>query len=128
MADLLELGEQVAPPENRRVRSPNSPRATISASSPSGNDAFAHADLRPGRTSAPFARIAVGRSRKTSTSPLRCSWRLGLFRPMGSAWTPARWPNRRAGKTRESFKTRQSPGCRNGEFAEPAVFPAASAR
>ena len=71
------------------------------------------------------ASAARGRSSSTSTSPLRYSCRFGLFLPMGSECTPARWPYRRAGNTRESFNTRQSPGRKElGQVAKPAVFPA----
>ena len=103
----------------RRSRLP-APRRTGCARRPAICGPAAPAPANRGR------RRRRGASRKTSTLPLRYSRRLGLFLPMGSACTPARWPKRRAGKTRESLSTRQSPGLQElRQVAKHAVFPAA---
>ena len=95
------------------ARSPNSPRAIISASRSSPNRIRSPVRiLRPGRTSASQSRPSAetGRTRRTSTSPDRYSRRAGFFLPIGRECTPARCPYNREGNTRESLSTRQSPG------------------
>ena len=113
----------------RRIR--RAPRSRPPGRSSKLDALAARRILRPGRTSA-SSRGRRARGPQQQHLHLRRSdtrARLGLFLPMGSACTPARWPNRRAGKTRESLSTRQSPGPRNsGKIAKPRSSQRPSAR
>ena len=114
--DPLEFGEQVV-----RAREADGPLAELAARDdlclqPVGEaDALAaRASCGPGGPAPPSRgrRATPGAAERPRLRRSGTRGRFGLFLPTGSDRSPVRWPNSRAGKTRESLRTRQSPGRR----------------
>ena len=117
MPDLFELAEQIgAPLEADGPLAELAARHDLALESVRKPDALAHPHLAAGSHQR-FPIPAVGAHRAQQKAPpprpTRYSRRLGLFFPMGSDRTPSRCPKSRAGNTRESLSTRQSPPPRN---------------
>ena len=109
---LLRMALKSGTGWKRRVRSPNSPAAIISAS----NNGLAVSGEWKWRCS-PGWTFLLGRTRAVQLSSLICCVKRTSMRPVGSGelgwvWSPALVAYRRAGITRLSLRMRRSPSCR----------------